>query len=310
VQRGSDVALLARVALTEIEKALRPVHTSFWRFDDRANEYRCAFSVGETRSRPPLAATALIGKALTDRGEPIEFDFRRRTLSRRFTQEDRSWIEAARPALLVPLLVQHELLGFILLGERASGESYGTEDVNLLKTVAAQLAISEDYARLEQLARKDPLTEALNRHAFYSLVHGRETNTGRASSGCVAVVDVNDLKKINDTSGHSAGDRAIRRVASAIRSLVRADDLLFRWGGDEFLIVVFGLPYDEVAQRFDSLNTLLMKQFSGPINAVQLSVAVGVAPFDDHGLIQGAIEDADRAMYARKQERKRQPSLP
>ncbi len=84
--------------------------------------------------------------------------------------------------------------------------------------------------RLELLAQMDPLTEALNRHAFHSLLSspegGHETNT----SGCVAVIDIDNLKPINDTLGHSAGDKAIRSVARAMRSLIRADDMLLQSG--------------------------------------------------------------------------------
>ncbi len=55
---------------------------------------------------------------------------------------------------------------------------------------------------------------------------------------------MDNLKAINDGLGHTAGDKAIREVAGAIRSVIRADDLLFRWGGDEFLVVLVGLPED------------------------------------------------------------------
>jgi diguanylate cyclase len=79
------------------------------------------------------------------------------------------------------------------------------------------------------MARVDPLTASLNRHAFCSMAEGYRA-TGEAS-GCVAVVDMDALKPINDSLGHTSGDAAIRAVARAIRQVVRADDLVFRWGG-------------------------------------------------------------------------------
>ena len=93
----------------------------------------------------------------------------------------------------------------------------------------ANEALRAAREKLEAMASVDPLTSSLNRHAFYSMVEGSRT-TGSAS-GCVAVVDLDALKPVNDTFGHAAGDAAIRAVARAVRQLVRADDLVFRWGG-------------------------------------------------------------------------------
>ena len=119
----------------------------------------------------------------------------------------------------------------------------------------------------------------------------------------MAVIDLDDLKPINDTLGHAAGDRAIRAVAHAVRSVVRADDLLFRWGGDEFLVLLFGMPEAAARRRLDSLNEALARAGLGDAH-VPLTVSHGLARFDKLGQLHHAIEEADRAMYARKQARK------
>lgn len=161
--------------------------------------------------------------------------------------------------------------------------------------------------RLEILARLDPLTESLNRHAFYTLVdrHGR---AAPALQGSVVIVDVDNLKYINDTFGHVVGDLAIRHTAKAIRSLVRPDDLLFRWGGDEFLVLLFGLPEAEARRRFAGLNALLGKTAVPKTSQMfDLSVSVGIAPVDNDLSLDAAIERADRAMYEQKQTRHAAP---
>ncbi len=109
--------------------------------------------------------------------------------------------------------------------------------------------------KLEAMAQVDTLTASLNRHAFYSMVEGDRASGG--ASGCVAIVDLDALKPINDTFGHAAGDAAIRAVARAIRQVVRADDLVFRWGGDEFLVVLFGVSEEEARRRLDGLDAML-----------------------------------------------------
>ncbi|MGA9998192.1 MAG: GGDEF domain-containing protein [Pyrinomonadaceae bacterium] len=159
--------------------------------------------------------------------------------------------------------------------------------------------------KLELLARVDPLTDALNRHALHSLRNNKDESHDTRLGGCVVVIDLDDLKTINDTHGHTAGDAAIRAVAHAARSLIRADDMLFRWGGDEFLILMFGMPEAEAARRFNSLNALLtltpLPSVPLPVN---LKVSHGLASFNALDHLDQAIEQADEAMYRHKQTHK------
>ncbi|HEX6649838.1 MAG TPA: GGDEF domain-containing protein, partial [Pyrinomonadaceae bacterium] len=124
-----------------------------------------------------------------------------------------------------------------------------------LQTANGELLKARD--QLELMVQMDPLTEALNRHAFHSLLRGPENGKETVASGSVAVLDIDNLKPINDTLGHTTGDKAIRAVARATRSLVRADDMLFRWGGDEFLVLMFKLPQPDASRRMEKLNHIL-----------------------------------------------------
>jgi len=153
--------------------------------------------------------------------------------------------------------------------------------------------------QLELLVQMDPLTEALNRHAFHSLLRQPEAGPDTATSGSVAVLDIDNLKPINDTWGHTAGDKAIRAVARAMRSLVRADDMLFRWGGDEFLVLMFKLPQPEASRRIEKLNKILAENCDRWIGMpVTVTVSFGVAGFTSLRDLGQAIEQADKAMYS------------
>lgn len=157
--------------------------------------------------------------------------------------------------------------------------------------------------RLEQVARVDPLTEALNRHALHAVIEAQRRSSG--AEGSVAVVDMDSLKQINDTYGHAAGDAAIRAVARAIRALVRADDLVFRWGGDEFLLLLFGLGEDDARYRLAGINAALCgTRLPGVPAPIDVSVSVGVAPILRGVGLDKAIEAADSAMYRRKHARR------
>lgn len=157
--------------------------------------------------------------------------------------------------------------------------------------------------RLELLVQMDPLTEALNRHAFHSLLNRSEGGDSPETYGSVAIIDIDNLKPINDSLGHSAGDKAIRAVARAMRSLVRADDMLFRWGGDEFLLLMFNLPREEAGRRLESINQILednCKQWTGM--PITVTVSYGVSGFPSLKDLSLAIEAADRFMYEQRQE--------
>lgn len=160
--------------------------------------------------------------------------------------------------------------------------------------------------KLEAMARVDPLTSSLNRHAFYSMVEGSRATGG--PTGCVAVVDLDALKPVNDTFGHAAGDAAIRAVARAVRQVVRADDLVFRWGGDEFLVVLFGVTEEEARRRLDALDPMLAAvPVPGSKEPVAVTASVGVAAFEALAGLEKALEVADQRMYRRKLTRRSAP---
>ena len=192
-------------------------------------------------------------------------------------------------------LVFEILLGFGTVMVLMEGVRREVENAN------ANLVKARD--QLELLAQMDPLTEALNRHAFHSLLNRPEGGDGSQTFGSVAIIDIDNLKPINDSLGHSAGDKAIRAVARAMRSLVRADDMLFRWGGDEFLLLMFNLPREEAGRRLEGLNRILednCKQWTGM--AITVTVSYGVSGFSSLKDLSLAIEAADRSMYQQRQE--------
>jgi diguanylate cyclase (GGDEF)-like protein len=167
---------------------------------------------------------------------------------------------------------------------------------------AANQKLMQAHDKLELLAQMDPLTEALNRHAFHSLLSRNESGKDADSSGCVAVIDIDGLKPINDQLGHHVGDKAIRAVARAVRSLIRADDMLFRWGGDEFLVLMLKLPHAEAERRMKTLNDILRANAAQWTSApVKISVSFGVSGFASLTQLGQAIEQADKAMYDQRE---------
>jgi diguanylate cyclase (GGDEF)-like protein len=210
-------------------------------------------------------------------------------------------------ALLLVFVVFHFsvsttfLFSIYFLGQYAFGLVFISGSRREVELTNRELMEARD--QLELLAKMDPLTEALNRHAFHSLLRHPQSREESKTSGSVAVLDIDNLKPINDTFGHAAGDKAIRAVARSMRSLIRADDMLFRWGGDEFLVLMFKLPEAEANRRMEKLNDILQEnceRWTGM--PVTVTVSHGVAGFNSLTDLGAAIETADKTMYAQRNE--------
>jgi diguanylate cyclase (GGDEF)-like protein len=121
----------------------------------------------------------------------------------------------------------------------------------------------------------------------------------------VGFFDVDDLKTVNDIYGHAVGDSVIRAVVRAIREIIRAEDLIFRWGGDEFFVIMIGLEAKLANSRMAKLDKLLS---SVTIDGIDQPMAIGVShafeDFDDLRQLETSITRADASMYKRKQIRK------
>jgi diguanylate cyclase (GGDEF)-like protein len=176
-------------------------------------------------------------------------------------------------------LILQMLLGYgmvVLLLEDVSRES---EDAR------SQLALAHD--RLKQLSLVDPLTGALNRRA-YDEGAGLEPLGGRF--GTALILDMDNLKVVNDRDGHAAGDELLRRLVETLRRCVRPLDRVYRWGGDEFLLLFpAALPQEVVPRVREALRSV-----------PELEASLGAARFSGTGDLPAAIERADRAMYEEK----------
>jgi diguanylate cyclase (GGDEF)-like protein len=159
-----------------------------------------------------------------------------------------------------------------------------------------QLAAATE--ELAHAARTDALTGLLNRRAFDELLHEQ---AGKPFAGSLAVLDLNDLKPLNDRHGHVAGDVALQLVARALRVHFRVTDPLFRTGGDEFVVVMVGCSPADLTARMARIDESLRGQrLPGVPTPLDLVVAWGVAGFDSAALLNTAFHAADEAMYLRK----------
>ncbi|WP_457601387.1 GGDEF domain-containing protein [Hydrogenivirga sp.] len=151
---------------------------------------------------------------------------------------------------------------------------------------------------LEEAAFYDPLTGAYNRKFIIEYIN-EEFKKARRFKGefCILLVDLNDFKKVNDTYGHEAGDRALKYVVRELKHTLRDYDLVARWGGDEFLIV---LPAEKGTEILEVANRLA-SDFSVRYEDINITLSVGYACFPHDGdTIERLIDVADDRMYHSK----------
>lgn len=170
---------------------------------------------------------------------------------------------------------------------------------------AAHIKLDRAHRRLRDQSLRDPLTACLNRRAFSERAGLELVEIG----GTVVVADLDNLKSINDAHGHQAGDALLQHFAATLRDELRAADSLYRWGGDEFLLVLPEGDAESVQLRLESkLKSATVCELPNGTRA-SLEVSVGAADFRNGGDFEQAIHTADHAMYRQKRARKKRRNI-
>lgn len=169
------------------------------------------------------------------------------------------------------------------------------------KTAERELKLLEQSLHLEALSVRDDLTGLLNRRGFFASIAERIKIAQRQNENmAVCYFDLNGLKKINDTLGHKAGDNIITDFSHALRASLRQTDKLARFGGDEFVALIF------VKNEFEllTIDQRLKKYLAEKVNGKYISFSVGVKMVNAKEYqelnIEKAIAEADKAMYKQK----------
>jgi cyclic di-GMP phosphodiesterase len=207
---------------------------------------------------------------------------------------------ACSDAVAAPLVADGQPLGALLVAMPANVQA--SVDVELVSAVAdlasASLANERRFALTHAEARRDALTGLANKRAFDELL---EATLTRAQLGkervSLVLFDLDDFKQVNDREGHLVGDEVLREVARVLLRVVRADDEVFRVGGEEFTIVIEGSA-ETGAEIADRVRVALTEQRRGHTLP---TLSAGVASFPTHALSgEDLLRKADAALYAAK----------
>ena len=201
----------------------------------------------------------------------------------------------------IPMSVYGEALGVINLTNKQDAFGFTDEDIELLQAVADQAAIAINKAQLWDLAFTDSLTGLYDRRYFKVKIQEELQRARRYNRPfSIIMADVDKFKNVNDTFGHSEGDRTLKAIGAVLESQIRKVDVIARYGGDEFIML---FP-EKGKQAVRQLSERLKEQVSREkfVDGSTISLSFGIASYPEDGsAMDELIERADQAMYNAKQ---------
>lgn len=185
---------------------------------------------------------------------------------------------------------------------KMAGDELQAMRVRAEETEAELVKLHKELDRVSAQARHDPLTGALNRKGMDEALNKEVSAMRRKDTPLsVAMLDIDNFKKLNDTMGHAKGDEALTHLATVARECMRPQDSLARYGGEEFVILLPDTPLDKGVEAMTRLQRELTKRFFlAGTEKVLITFSAGVAQLETNENGPDAIKRADQAMYLAK----------
>ena len=207
--------------------------------------------------------------------------------------------------LLFPLISNDKLVGILALSERCNGGLYNSDDIDLIMTLTSEAAIvienAQLYAQAKEKVNIDDLTGLFNHRYFHERTDeeiARSSRFGEVFS--LLIIDLDFFKTYNDVHGHLYGDNILREVGMFIRQSIRGIDMAFRYGGDEFSIILPQTSIDSAYRVAERIRKVLESDID--TKSRLLTCSIGIACWPTDGVMrEELIHKADKALYYAKQ---------
>jgi len=211
-----------------------------------------------------------------------------------------------RTIISAPLVAKRSMFGLLLAIHRDDGTMYTSEDINLITVLANHAAIAVENALLYQKLEKEAITDGLTSvYNYRYLISSLEAEIKRArrfnQSFSFVMLDVDNLKSYNDERGHISGSQALKEVAAIVRDNCREIDLVCKYGGDEFGILLPQTAIEGASKVTRRVLRAVAKHRFNNEKPGLLSCSAGISTFSRDGqTVRDLISAADKALYQAK----------
>jgi diguanylate cyclase (GGDEF)-like protein len=322
-KNNERLSLLHEIALEllnqhEIEELLQSITDQFIKLTDSAGGYLALAEGNELVDRAVtphnIAYQKVKGGREIRKAAPPWQVFESRQL---FITDDYSSLPNIRPetaalgfkaALLLPIVYDEKCQGVLGTLRKKPNYPFTKEDIGFGNLFARLVGAAIDNVQLHEALRqdsiRDPLTNLFNRR-FMEESLAKELQRANRNTATLAVImiDLDRLKTLNDTFGHSLGDEALRMLSKIMKVRIRASDIACRYGGDEFTLILPEVSLENAILRMDELREdakYIKIQHQGK-TLTPITLSIGIAMFPEHGSTQeGLLKAADEALYRAK----------
>ena len=219
-------------------------------------------------------------------------------------QEEKERLTTSGLGLLYPLKSRDKLIGILALGKKQSGGLYSHEDIALVTNITNQAGIilenAQLYTQATIRANTDELTRLYNHRYFHERLEQEIARGSRfGSTFSLIMLDIDLFKSYNDVYGHLAGDQVLRLTGKYIENSIRGIDLAFRYGGEEFTIILPETRLDDAYRVAERIRKTLESKTSSRV--MPITASLGIANWPTDGVMkEEIIARADAALYRAK----------
>ena len=307
-----DIDRIADVCIKNIPKLVRLRFASLYILDETNNilhlhKHNHPFLINKivslNQTPTPLMVMAIRSKELI---LVPDIDTHKKPIIKR---SQRAFAENYRTknCAIVPLICQDRVVGVLNLADKMDGGNFDSADIALIELfsqlVGASIGNIKLFEKIQHQATTDGLTGLVNHKTFYEILE-KELWRSRRYGGQISLimVDIDNLKQINDDYGHRVGDKVIKEISKRIKQCIRQIDTAARYGGDEFAVILLNtslIDASVVAKRM--VDAVAKTPTAWNKEQIPLSISVGLGQYDAQVSPEDITSRSDQALYAAKQ---------
>jgi diguanylate cyclase (GGDEF)-like protein len=307
-----DIERIADVCINDIPRLIGVRFASLYVLDDTNNilllqKYNHPFLINKIVSLNQNPPSSMVLAVRSEMLMPVrDIDTYKRPIIKK---SQRAFAKNYKTSncIIAPLICQDQVVGVLNLADRIEGDTFSCDDIALVELLSQLIGESigniKLFEKIQRQATMDGLTGLANHRTFYETLE-KELWRIRRYGGQISLImiDIDNLKKINDTCGHRIGDKVICEISKKIRACIRQTDTAARYGGDEFAVI---LPNTSLADAVVAAERMVDSVAGSPITwkkeQIPMSVSIGVGEYDGQYSPEDITSRSDQALYMAKQ---------